>query len=121
MPVRQVAIAALVLAATITASGEALACKCDTAMRRADAIAMADAVFTGRVLGAERSGNVNRTRFAVETMLKGALEGEIVVLSPAKVAACGISFAPGSRVTVAISSRDGGWSTRRCINEALRR
>lgn len=106
-------------AAMALAAGSAEACQCYN-FSPAEIVQRADLVFEGTVDVVSRVGAQSQVTISISRLDKGPRLTSVTLLTPASPAACGVSFAPRQRVTVA-AKRDGGvWRTNLCMALALR-
>ena len=102
---------------------EASACSC---MRRSEAetIAAADAVFAGDVLSVSRETGQShrgvRAEISVTEITKGKIARRVTVFTASHSAMCGVNFAQGRRVRIAVKRRADGLTTSICMNVGLR-
>lgn len=113
---RRPALAAVTLA---LASGGAQACQCYN-FSPAEIVRRADLVFEGTVEVVTQVRGQSQVTISVSRLDKGPRLSSVTLLTPASAAACGVTFTPRQRVTVA-AARDGGvWRTNLCMALALR-
>ena len=95
----------------------ALACDCIRYASAAEQLSRSEAVFRGRVVRSERTGDRRvTTTFAVVEPLKGGLGATVRVQhNPDNGGNCGVTFERGKVVEVAANRmRDGRWRTDAC-------
>ena len=116
---RRLRVAALALAGFTLATGAAQACQCYN-FSAAEIIQRADLVFEGTVDVVTQVRGQSQVTISISRLDKGPSLTAVTLLTPASAAACGVTFTPRQRVTVA-AARDGGvWRTNLCMALALR-
>lgn len=96
----------LVGAVVLLGARPAAACSC-AAIDPVDAVAMAEVVFTGVLVGSESGGAIPSWRFAVDGVIKGEVDHDEVVDGDDWQSGCGTDFGQFQQSIVVYADRDG--------------
>jgi hypothetical protein len=104
----------MVLTSLVTFAGPAAACSC-ALLEPKQMLEFAPTAFVGTLTGSiPAPGGDLALTFEVETVLAGQVPAEVMVLSAANSAACGIEAAIGTRLGVFASDENGSLRTGLC-------
>lgn len=106
--------AALALAGTLVHAPMAWACSCVANATTESEFKQADVVFVGIVASVSQGTNDVLARFTVKDVYKGTVPGNAGVHTARDVAACGVSFVPGTRYAVFATVAAGAYQANLC-------